>query len=214
MNEIKVCSVCGVTSEENKVRFKKGFCNKHYRQMLEKGKITDSSRPSVRSIYKPNEYIQIGDYIEICMYDKYGKETARAIIDTEDFHFVKMYKWHLDGKGYVSTFNNKKYQSLHRLILNPEKNKVVDHINRNILDNRKNNLRICSQSENARNKGICSDNSSGVTGVGWSKEKNMWRSYIGINHKNIHIGYYNNKEDAIKARKDMELKHFGEFTPN
>jgi hypothetical protein len=212
-NKIKICSVCGVTSQENKVGFIKGLCNKHYRQLLEKGRITDSLKPATRSIYEPNDYIYVEDYVEICIYDKYGVETVRAIIDVEDVELVKMYKWRLDGKGYVSTVKNKKYQSLHRLILNPPKNKVVDHINRNVLDNRRENLRICSQSENIRNKSVNCNNSSGCTGVIWNKEKSKWNSYISINHKNIHLGYYTNKEDAIEARKKAEEKYFGEFIP-
>ena len=53
------------------------------------------------------------------------------------------------------------------------------------------------------------NNTSGVTGVTWRKRNNKWVAYIRVNTKKIHIGYYVNLEDAIKARKDAELKYYG-----
>ena len=62
------------------------------------------------------------------------------------------------------------------------------------------------------NKGIRSNNSSGVTGVGWSKKNNKWRARITLNNKEYHLGYFDDKNDAIKARKEAENKYFGEFS--
>ena len=87
----------------------------------------------------------------------------------------------------------------------------VDHINHNGLDNRKENLRIVTHKQNKFNNPILSTNTSGVTGVSWSKQKNKWRAYITIDNKQKSLGYYFNKEDAIKARKEAEEKYFGEF---
>lgn len=87
----------------------------------------------------------------------------------------------------------------------------IDHINHNPFDNRKSNLRICSKSQNNMNKGIREDNSTGITSVRWNKNKRKWESYIMVNQKNIYLGIYKLKEDAVKARKKAEEKHFGEY---
>lgn len=91
--------------------------------------------------------------------------------------------------------------------------KYYDHINRNELDNRKSNLRPATFTENAQNRSLFKNNTSGITGVGWHKNTNNWRARITVNNKQICLGYFDNKEDAIKARLRAEQKYFGEFAP-
>ncbi len=92
--------------------------------------------------------------------------------------------------------------------------KKYDHINRNELDNRSCNLRPCTQQENVRNKSIRSDNTSGITGVDWSKRYKKWRARIFNNKKKeILIGLFNNLNDAIIARLKAEKEYYGEFAP-
>ena len=102
--------------------------------------------------------------------------------------------------------------------MNAKYNEVVDHIhhpktNENKYDNRKENLRIVTQSQNCMNQHIRSNNTSGVKGVSWSKEKNKWQVKITVNYKQIHIGFFDEDkfEDAVQARKDAEEKYFGEY---
>lgn len=92
--------------------------------------------------------------------------------------------------------------------------KNCDHHNRNKLDNRSSNLVTCTVRENNRNKSIRSDNTSGVIGVSWNKNKNKWavRIYPEKTGEKF-IGYFTNKEDAIKARLEAEVKYYGEFAP-
>ena len=91
--------------------------------------------------------------------------------------------------------------------------KWCDHADRNELNNRKYNLRKSSKQENARNHNKQSNNSSGFIGVCFSKGANKWMSYIMINKKNIYLGYFVNKYDAIIARLQAEQKYFKEFAP-
>lgn len=86
---------------------------------------------------------------------------------------------------------------------------VVDHINHNGLDNRLENLRICTQQENMRNQAKHSDNKSGVKGVHWRDDVNKWRAEIWVNSKNKHLGYFDNLEDAKKTYNDAAIKYFG-----
>ena len=88
-----------------------------------------------------------------------------------------------------------------------------DHINRNPLDNRKCNLRMATEQNNTRNRGISKNNKSGVTGVYWCKSLQKWAMKITIDKNVIIREYYENKEDAIRARLKAEVKYYGEFAP-
>lgn len=91
-------------------------------------------------------------------------------------------------------------------------NMVIDHKNHNLLDNRKSNLRIVTNSQNQMNKAIVQNNTSGATGVVWLKDTQQWRAEIRINMKTIYLGFFTNKDDAIAARKLAEEKYFGEYS--
>ena len=81
------------------------------------------------------------------------------------------------------------------------------------MDNRKSNLRICDYKNNLRNSSKTTNNTSGVTGVGYRKDINKWRAYIIYNYKHIALGCYEHKDDAIKIRLIAENKYFGDFAP-
>lgn len=104
---------------------------------------------------------------------------------------------------------------LHRIIMNANPNDIVDHIKHNKeepnYDNRKSNLRIVGYSENAMNSVKPSNNKSGCKGVFYDNTYNKWIARICINRKIIQIGSYTSLEDAIKARRDVEQKYFGEY---
>ena len=122
-----------------------------------------------------------------------------------------MYK---NSEGYLISTSNNSHISIHRLIMNFPYNMVVDHINHNKLDNRKENLRTCTHQQNMFNVLLRSNNSSGVTGVCWDKKSNKWLAYITVNKKSINLGYYDNINEAIKIRQEAEIKYFKEYSPN
>lgn len=90
--------------------------------------------------------------------------------------------------------------------------KWYDHADRNELNNRKHNLRPATTLENSRNKNKSAKNTSGIIGVSLTSS-NKWRARVSINRKEIFLGNFNNKEDAIKARLEAEAKYYGEFAP-
>ena len=195
---MKTCSVKGCNGKH----VAKGYCNKHYIQMKRYGEILD------RSIKDPNDIIEYNDHAEIVMYNKQHEETGRAIIDLDDVDKVRGYKWSLRKTGYVISGGG---MFLHRLIMNPPDNMVIDHINHNPLDNRKENLRICTQQQNSMNKSKCINNTSGITGVYFDKRRNKWMTYITYNNRRIFLGYFNTKGDAIETRRAAEIKYFGDY---
>ena len=194
---MKICKVEGCNGKHKA----KGYCNKHYKQLLRHGKILERSHKDL------NEIIEYEDYAEIVLYNKHNEEVARALIDLDDVDRVKNYKWSLTHE-YVY---NRDKSRLHRYIMDCPEDMVVDHINHNPLDNRKSNLRICTQQQNSMNKSKHSNNISGVAGVSWKKDKHKWCARIIYNRKNIHIGYFDTLEEAIEARKQAEIEYFGEY---
>jgi len=111
----------------------------------------------------------------------------------------------------IATIPDNKKIRLHRLIINASEGDIADHISRNKLDNRKINIRLCTSSQNSMNRSKLSTNTSGHTGVGWSKNENMWKANICVEGKRIHLGYFTNIESAIKVREDAEHKYFKEY---
>lgn len=93
----------------------------------------------------------------------------------------------------------------------PEYPDVVDHIDGNGLNNNICNLRHATSSQNAMNRSIRNDNSSGVVGVSWNSREKKFLACISINKKLKVLGYFNKKEEAIKARKSAEEKYYAEF---
>lgn len=87
----------------------------------------------------------------------------------------------------------------------------VDHKDGDTTNNRIDNLRLSTHSENSRNKPISSRNKSGCVGVGWNKRKNRWAAEINVNNKRIRLGLYKDYNEAVAARRKAEPKHHGEF---
>lgn len=163
-------------------------------------------------------YIQHDEYYEIFV--KSSKEPI--FIDVNDYKKVTTHNWFVGKQGYVESRVKKHEENdydatsikLHRFLKNPKKHEYIDHINGNRLDNRKSNLRICTQQQNNMNRKIMKNNTSGVTGVHWDKRINKWVSRIWYKNKEIFLGNYNNIEDATRARMKAEIKYFGKYSRN
>ena len=135
--------------------------------------------------------------------------------DLEDYDKIKHYGWisNISANGYISLVaydSESKKQIKMAWLLGC---KLYDHIDRNPLNNQKNNLRPATSSENSRNSSLSRRNTSGIIGVSWVKDRNKWVAQVSINNKNSNLGRFINKEDAIKARLAAELKYYGEFAP-
>jgi len=98
---------------------------------------------------------------------------------------------------------------MHRLIGNPPKGSIVDHINQNKLDNRRGNLRICGKSENAANSRLRRDNTSGYRGIFF--ERRRWRAGIHFKGHFVVIGRYDTREEAALAYNIAAIGVYGEF---
>lgn len=138
---------------------------------------------------------------------------AHALIDAADEHLVDGHRWHLHTNGYASTRVRIDGRGariyMHRLILNPAAGVEVDHVNRDKLDNRRDNLRAAPRRLNAVNQGLLPTNTSGYRGV--SRSGNRWRAYIVIGGRQHHLGHYPAAEQAAGAYDVAALAAWGLF---
>ena len=161
-------------------------------------------KESKMSRTKTNRYIIHGDYATV--FDASGHE---FLIDTEDVDIVRKNYWCLGSNGYIEC--PKLQKRIHRIIMNCPSNMVVDHISGDKSDNRKSNLRICTHQENNFNKRNMSANKTGIIGVHKNK-RGKFIVQITKSRITYHIGTFENIESATIARKNAELKYFGEFS--
>jgi len=133
-----------------------------------------------------------------------------ALVDDGDFEYLNQWKWHAQPNS--NTFyaartkivrNNDAIERptilMHREILRPKAGKFTDHVDGNGLDNCRDNLRECSRSENARNKGKQANAFSKYKGVSWHMRQKKWNARITVNGKTISLGSFENEKDAALA---------------
>ena len=121
----------------------------------------------------------------------------------------------LKGKGYLSVGFGNKHYLVHRLIwlyMTGHLPDQVDHINHNGLDNRWCNLREVNNADNMKNASISRNSTTKINGVSFMKSHNKYRAQITVNRKQIHLGVFEDINDAIKARKAAEVQYG--FHPN
>lgn len=161
---------------------------------------------------KHNDYYVYDEIVFV----KYTNCDEYFICDKEDWFNLKDYAWRKNDDGYVATNKGRKQLLFHRVVTNCPSNMNVDHIyqiSRGVCDNRKSNLRICTQQENTRNNVVRKLNTSGVSGVSWDSINKKWYAYINVCGKLKNLGRYENFDDAVKTRLEAEKKYFGEFAP-
>lgn len=135
------------------------------------------------------------------------------LCDIEDWDIMKDNLWFVDKYGYASAnveIENglKRVRKFHVLIMGKKDGLVIDHINRNALDNRRVNLRFVTQHANTTNQGLRKNNTSGCTGVKFRKDTKRWSASIMLDGKSIALGCYDTKDEAIAARKRGEETYF------
>lgn len=138
-----------------------------------------------------------------------------ALVDEQDFEWLNQWKWFVVKDGNTHYASRHIYKDgkrttsrMHREIINPPKDLLIDHINRSGLDNRRNNLRIVTTFQNQWNRKPAK-NLSGHEGVRWDKGK--WRIDMRVNNKNIYFGRFVELKDAIEARQQIKRQYRGEF---
>lgn len=141
-----------------------------------------------------------------------------ALVDDEDYGWLTTWKWHLNPTGYAVRkvyIDGRKAGSyqvmMHRLIAGTPERMHTDHKNGDPLDNRKANLRVCTNYENMKNRKININNTSGYKGVHLHTTLKRWVAKIGVNGKRMHLGLFDTPEDAARAYNLAALEHHGTY---
>lgn len=191
------CEYCGKSENETRIiKSKFGIlCKKHYLQMYRHGKIID------KTIYDDNRYEIEDNDVKIYLYDSKGNEIGFTLIDLEDLDKVKGHRIGLSGGGYARITVDGKRMFLHNYLVDYD---MVDHINRNKLDNRKCNLRPTDKSKNAVNidRGLY----TGIIKV----PSGHFQASITVNYKSIYLGTFDTIEEALFSRYNAEVLYYGD----
>jgi len=136
-----------------------------------------------------------------------------AIVDAEDYERVAKHKWCVSGSGnhlYACRNDGHTVILLHRVLMNAPAGMVVDHIDGNRMNNRRNNLRVCTHRQNLHNS-LPHGRTSRFKGVWWDKRRRLWDTRVRCNGVTTHIGLFRDEVEAARAydRKAYEL--FGEY---
>ncbi|HET6455301.1 MAG TPA: HNH endonuclease [Armatimonadota bacterium] len=130
------------------------------------------------------------------------------LIDKVDLPIItgrKVWLYH----GYPAIWRKGNRVYLHRVILEAQSGEMIDHINRDKLDNRRRNLRLCTKRENSYNRqGPNSNNLSGYRGVSWNRG---WVAQIQADGQHFRLGRFKSKEQAARAYDEAALRYFGPF---
>ncbi len=148
------------------------------------------------------------------------KDGTKVQVDEEDMPRLRHGRgWHADRDGMIcikwTEGGKTRHAQLHRLILNPPKGMEIDHINRDVTDNRKRNLRICTRAENARNRGPNRGNKHGhpYKGLVFLRNRRVrkWAAVVFISGRRIYLGCFKTPEEAAHAYDRGAKQHHGEF---
>lgn len=144
-----------------------------------------------------------------------GKE---FIVDDEDFERVIAHgRWSVTIRNYVITKITTSQRSpvlgLHRWLLGLKRSDkvIVDHIDRNPLNNQKSNLRLCTQSTNGMNVRKRNGTTSKYRGVSWRERDKKWRAYVNFKGKLIEGGQFNTENEAAQRANELRIKYHGKF---
>jgi len=137
-----------------------------------------------------------------------------ALVDADDYDRLMQWKWYFDN-GYAR--RNKYIDGkpiavlMHSFIVQTPRGMDTDHINGDKLDNRKENLRICSHIKNGYNRKNQINKRGKYKGVSWHTKSNMWRVRIGYDRKTISLGYFNSDIEAAKTYDEAAKVYHGAY---
>jgi hypothetical protein len=137
---------------------------------------------------------------------------VEVLFNEEDRELFESRSWYVSSHGYLVN-KSKRHGAVyfHRLVMGNPDGMLVDHVNRNTLDNRRENLRVCTKAENQRNHKRNNRNSSGYSGVYFHNRNKNWCAQITYNYATKHLGSFISAEEAAKAYDVAAKKLHGEF---
>jgi hypothetical protein len=139
-----------------------------------------------------------------------------ALVDDDLFDYLNQWSWFaalVHGKWYAQRQAGRPQKTvrMHRVVAGAPDEVKVDHINGNGLDNRRENLRNCSQTQNCYNRKLPMNSTTGFKGVCFHKRDRKYSVHIGFQKRKIWLGYYQTAEEAARAYDEAAKRLYGEF---
>jgi|TARA_Y100000310_G_scaffold159223_1_gene158753 hypothetical protein len=153
---------------------------------------------------KNHEIVDHGDYIVVKVLSK--KDAIDVLFDSDIRELLDRFRLSVGKDGYILASDRdqrSKLRPVPYMFMGKREGFVVDHINHNIYDNRRINLRYATHQQNSMNN-------NGI-GVYLHKPTGKWLAQIKVNGIGKHLGLFSKKSDALKARLDAKIKHFNNF---
>lgn len=147
-------------------------------------------------------------------------QNLEAVIDASDAPLVAGRNWHAVLNRNVfyarscgrAESGKRRMVPLHRLLMSPPDGLLVDHIDGDGLNCRRSNMRLATVAENTRNQRLSVANKSRRRGVLWHKKQQKWVAYIGVSGRTLHLGRFDDLEEAAAKRAEAEAKYYSEFS--
>lgn len=207
------CDICGRETFK-KIRLK-GYtlCSKHMHQIKKYGYALDNNPRTVNDL---SDYQIKYGCVYFNIYNQRCEWVGFFIIDLCDIELVKYHKWRFNSFGHVVTGSGVgNIRDVSHIVLGIPKEQdsivIVDYINGDPRDNRRANLRICTQDQNLCNRSFMSNNTTGIIGVSFDKYRNAYAPEIRLDKKRLHLGRYKTIEEAAYVRLVAERYLFKEF---
>ena len=138
-----------------------------------------------------------------------------AMVDDSDYEALRKHRWYFccgyAARNALCSDGKRKNVYMHRVIAKTPKGMETDHINRDTLDNRSVNLRVCTSSQNKMNTAKHAHNTSGYKGVHFHKKNKVWVVQLRKTEKHRNLGGFEPTKKAAIAYNEAAKEHFGEF---
>lgn len=147
------------------------------------------------------------------MAELYATRGQRILFDEEFESLFSSCSWSVSGGPYARAWIDGEKVMMHRHVMGcvPGDGRVVDHISGDTLDNRRQNLRLCTPTQNSMNRGRSPRNRSGFKGVSRHHKNPSWVATITVDNKTVYLGSFKTREDAAKAYNEAALRLYGVF---
>lgn len=144
-----------------------------------------------------------------------------TLVDDDDYDYLNQFLWTVNTTSHPYVVRSAKKRErngksaykiyMHHVVLKSDRSYVVDHIDRNLLNNQKYNLRLVTMSQNIATAYFRPKGTSQYRGVSWDKRRSVWECKIKVHKKSIFLGYFDDEAKAAMRYNQAALTYFGEF---